>query len=82
MSIKRLLPTASSFLISHNQSFRLGRGGCTCPGAGCTGGGEGDALASCASPLGTPLTVVSGGCTLILPIYSVSVIYGDVLPKL
>jgi hypothetical protein len=29
-------------------------------GGGCTGGGRGDARASCASPLGTPLCVDNG----------------------
>jgi hypothetical protein len=66
MSIERkqtciffLLPTASSFLI--NSLSGWGGGGCTWPG-GCTGGGgeEGDARASCASPLGTPLHTRAG----------------------
>jgi len=46
---------AHCLIFSHNQPFRLGRGGCTWPGGGCTRGGRGDARASCASPLGTPL---------------------------
>ncbi len=51
-----LLPTASSFLIT-SLSFWRG-GGCTWPRGGMHRGGRGDARASCASPLGTPLTCV------------------------
>ncbi len=43
-------------IFSHNQPFRQGRGGCTWPGGGMHRGGGGDARASCASPLGTPLS--------------------------
>ncbi len=57
-------------IFSHNQPFRLGRGGCTWPGGGCTGG-RGDARASCASPLGTPLPGIDSNES-ILPSYVAS----------
>ena len=48
---------AHCFIFSHNQPFRLGRGGCTWPEGGMHRGGRGYARASCASPLGTPLSL-------------------------
>jgi hypothetical protein len=48
-----LLPTASSFLITSLSGW--GGGGMHMAGGDARGGGEGDARASCASPLGTPL---------------------------
>ncbi len=54
---------AHCLFFSNNQPFRLGRGGCTWPGGGMHRGGRGDARASCASPLGTPLgTGMCLGC--------------------
>ncbi len=49
-----LLPTASSFLISSLSGWG---GGMHMAGGGMHRGGRGDARASCASPLGTPLIV-------------------------
>jgi hypothetical protein len=51
-----LLPTASSFLITSLSGW--GGGGCKWPGGGGCREGEGDAHASCASPLGMPLTPI------------------------
>jgi hypothetical protein len=54
---------ARCLIFSHNQPFRLGRGGgCTWQEGGMhRGGGWGDARASCASPLGTPLVSIHPG---------------------
>jgi hypothetical protein len=47
---------AHCLIFSHNQPFRLERGGgCTLPGGECTGGGGGGWRSSCASRLGMPL---------------------------
>ncbi len=49
---------AHCLIFSHYQPFRLGGGGMhMAGGGGMHRGGRGDARASCASPLGTPLAV-------------------------
>ncbi len=62
------LLVAHCLIFSHNQPFRLGRGGDAYgQGGGMHRGGRGDARASCASPLGTllPIPVVDNEINVI-----------------